>query len=395
MSIPAHPDARPATSHGSPEVKGFHFSLSPIDGIGQLEREWRSLETEDATPFFLSWDWIGCWLKNLPAALKPAVLRIQAGGELAGLALLIPASKRRLGLIPYRSLHLHETGDAARDALTIEYNGILTARRHTADATRRAIEWLLSEGHADELSLSGVSASILDSFDRRRFSVHIRDIKPVYPINLASSPPDGREFLQTISSNTRGQLRRAMRQYEALGELRAIEARSANEAQDMLSEMIPLHQGYWEGRDGVGAFADPRFVKFHRTLIEDGHDKGCIQFFRCMAGPSVIGYLYNVKRGRHVYAYQSGFNYQLLPRSKPGWVCHYLAIEENRRQGATTYDLLAGHSQFKASFAAPGDTLVWITVERVGWHSTLMRALRSAKNSVKAAMPKDSGQVYS
>lgn len=388
MSIPARPDTQTATSHGSPELDGFRFSLSSIDGIERLEREWRALETQDATPFFLSWDWIGCWLKNLPTALKPAVLRIQSGGQLVGLALLTPVSKRRLGLIPCRGLHLHETGDAALDALTIEYNGILSARHHRKEATRRAIEWLLSEGHADELSLPGVSASILDSFDRRQFSAHIRDIKPVYPIDLAPTATDRREFLQTISGNTRGQLRRAIRQYEALGELRVVEARSAHEAQDMLSEMIPLHQGYWEGRDRAGAFANSRFVEFHRRLIRDGHDKGCIQFFRCMAGPSVIGYLYNVKRDGHVYAYQSGFDYRLLPRSKPGWVCHYLAIEENRRQGTMSYDLLAGHSQFKASFATPGDTLVWLTVERAGWHSGLMRSLRSLKRLVTAAYAK-------
>lgn len=389
MSILACPDAQIATSHRSPQPEGFQFSLSPIDEIEHLEREWRSLETGDATPFFLSWDWIGCWLKNLPPALKPAVLRIQSGGQLAGLALLTPVSKRRLGLIPCSSLHLHETGDAMLDALTIEYNGILSARHHRKEATRSAIEWLLGEGHADELSLPGVSASILDCFDRRRFSAHIRDIKPVYPIDLAP------EFLQTLSGNTRSQLRRAIRQYEALGELRVIEARSADEAQDMLSEMIPLHQGYWKARGRAGAFANSRFVEFHRRLIREGHDKGCIQFLRCLAGPSVIGYLYNIKRDGYVYAYQSGFNYELLPRSKPGWICHYLAIEENRRQGAMSYDLLAGHSQFKASFATPGDTLVWLTVERAGWHSGLMKALRSAKRRITAAKPKDSRQVSS
>ncbi len=388
MFIPAPTDARSATSRHSPELDGFHFSLSQIDDIEHLEKDWRWLEAQDTTPFFLSWDWIGCWLKNLPAALKPAVLRIQSGGQLTGLALLTPASKRRLGLFPSRSLHLHETGNATLDALTIEYNGILSARHHRKEATLRAIEWLLSERHADALSLPGVSASILDFFDRRRFTVHIRDIKPVYSIDLASVATDRREFLETISGNTRSQLRRALRQYEALGELRAVEARSTDEAQDMLNEMIPFHQAYWQGRDRAGAFANPSFVAFHRRLIRDGYDKGCIQFFRCMTGPSIIGYLYNLKRGGHVHAYQSGFNYQLLPRSKPGWVCHYLAIEENRRQGTTVYDLLAGHSQFKASFATPADELVWVTVERTGWHPTLMKALRSGKRIIAAGMPK-------
>lgn len=381
----------PDFSRAAASADGWKLSIDEAPEFACLEGEWRRLEAQDTTPFFLSWDWIGCWLKTLPAALKPAVLRIHSDGCLTGLALLISAGKRRLGMIPCRSLHLHETGDATLDALTIEYNGILSARDHSKEVTRRAVEWLLSEGHADELSLPGVSISILNSFDPRRFSAHIRDIKPVYLIDLAATATDRTEFLDTISGNTRSQLRRAIRQYETLGELRVVEAHSADDAQDMLSEMIPLHQGYWEGRDRAGAFANPHFVEFHRQLIRNSYDKGCIQFFRCIAGPAVIGYLYNVKRHGRVYAYQSGFNYQLLPRSKPGWVCHYLAIEENRRQGTVTYDLLAGQSQFKASFGKPDDTLVWMTVERAGWHSSLMNALRSGKRLLIPAMPKDSG----
>lgn len=377
----------PCSSTAAPSADAWKLTIDDVHDLAGLEQEWRWLEAEDTVPFFLSWDWIGCWLKTLPATLKPAVLRIHAGEQLVGLALLIAGSKRRLGIAPCRSLHLHATGDATLDALTIEYNGILSAQRHRTEATRRAIEWLLSEGHADELSLPGVSGSVADGIDRRRFAVHVRDLKPVFPVDLAPSATE-QDFLDTVSSNTRSQLRRALRQYETLGELRAVEAHTTGEAQDMLNEMIPLHQTYWEGRDRPGAFANSSFVAFHRRLIQDGYDKGCIQFFRCMAGPSVIGYLYNLKRGGRVSAYQSGFNYQLLPRSKPGWVCHYLAIEENRRQGATVYDLLAGRSQFKTSFAKPTDELVWVNVGHNGWHSALMTTLRAGRKFIRDSMLK-------
>jgi hypothetical protein len=64
----------------------------------------------------------------------------------------------------------------------------------------------------------------------------------------------------------------------------------------------------------------------------------------------VIGYLYNFVKDGQVYSYQSGFDYDLLPRSKPGWLCHHLAVEHNLQRGMTGYDLLAGACQFKASF---------------------------------------------
>ena len=128
-----------------------------------------------------------------------------------------------------------------------------------------------------------------------------------------------------------------------------------------------------------GAFTDARIVAFHRRLIDDSFADGGIQLLRCAAGDSLIGYLYNFTRDGRVYSYQSGIDYDLLPRGKAGWVCHALAIYENVRLGMAAYDLLAGESQFKASLGARGPDLAWITVERQGLGVTLRKLLRSAK----------------
>lgn len=366
-----------AASHAA-----WRFSIAPVADQARLKQEWSRLELDNDTPFFLSWDWIGCWLDQLRPEQRPYVLRATRAGNVVGLGLLIPRRRRWLGLLPCTESYLHETGDAALDSLTIEYNGLLTTPALRAEVTARAVSWLLASRQTDAVHLSGVPAAVLDSLTPDGgLAISLRDQKPTYQIDLERIRASGGAFIATLSSNTRSQLRRADRQFAALGAVRPIEAASLSEAESMFEAMIPLHQDYWRGRGRPGAFASAPFVAFHRRLIRDGFPVGCIQLVRCDAGATPVGYLYNFVRNQRVYSYQSGFNYDLLPRSKPGWLCHHLAIEHNLQRGMTSYDLLAGTSQFKASFADVGETLVSAMVERAGWRPTVMRLLRDAKHS--------------
>jgi CelD/BcsL family acetyltransferase involved in cellulose biosynthesis len=370
---------------GESDGGDWRFSLSSTDDRAALRQDWRSLEAAAHTSFFLSWDWIDCWLDHLPSDHRPHVLRAERAGRLAGLALLIPRRRQWLGMST-DALHLHETGDATLDALTIEHNGILAAPGLCETVMTHAVEWLLDSRRADELHLPGIPAPLIERIDGQRFAVRLRDRKPTYAVNLDALREAGTPFVASLSANSRAHLRRVIRQFAALGTLRMVMAESANEALAMLDGMIPLHQSYWQGKGRAGAFANPGFVAFHRRLIARGFDQGCIQFLRCEAGPALVGYLYNFAKDGRIYSYQSGFDYTLLPRSKPGWLCHHLAIEDNLRRGMAVYDLLAGKSQFKASFAKPAESLVWAIVERAGWRPSLMGRLRQAKTRLRKGL---------
>lgn len=372
--------------HNLAPAADWRFSLLPIADRTRLEREWRRLDAANGAPFFLSWDWIGCWLDHLSPDQHPQILRAERAGQLAALALLTPRRNRWLEIWPAHRLYLHETGHAALDSLTIEYNGILTAPVLRDEVTRRAVEWLMSSPTCRELYLSGIPEEMLNEIDSRQFAIRLRDRKPVYAVNLERIRTEDGLYSASLSANTRAQLRRATRQFSALGELRIVHAGTADEALEMLEGMIPLHQAYWHQRGKPGAFSQPAFVSFHRQLIRNGFDRDRIQFLRCEAGTSVVGYLYNFVKDGRVYAYQSGFDYGLLPRAKPGWLCHHLAIEDNLRRGMAVYDLLAGKSQFKASFAEAAGTLVWVCVERNGWKPRLMDRLRGAKRFLSARL---------
>lgn len=365
----------------APATAEWRFSLTQLADKAGLEQQWRRLESRD-TPFFLSWAWMGCWIDHLPPGQCPLVLRAERAGQLLGLALLTPRPHRWLGLIPGQSLSLHETGSAELDSLTIEYNALHTAPELRAPLFQRAVEWLMQSANWQDLRLSGIDEALEQTIDVRRFAILRHDHKPVYVVNLDRIRATQNSYLASLSANTRSQLRRVTRQFSALGDLSITQAESIDDALSMFEAMMPLHQAYWRQRGKPGAFANPTFVAFHRQLIRKSFSH--IQLLRCNAGPSTVGYLYHFVKDGRVLSYQSGFDYALLPRAKPGWLCHYMAIDHNLAQGMAIYDLLAGYSQFKASFAEPAANLVWITVERHGWKPSTMNWLRRAKSFVQA-----------
>lgn len=361
---------------------GWGCSLLPLSDASALADEWRTLEQIAEPSFFLSWDWIGCWLTSLPPDRRPLVLRVRDGDSTIGLALLCRSDERWLGLLPRRTLRLHESGDTALDSLTIEYNGVLAPRTLRDAVLRHAVEWLLYEQPYDRVVLSGVPDGGLARVDVRRIAIGVRDAKPTYTVRLDTranrSSEDG--LMANLSSNTRGQLRRAIRQYEKLGPLRLVSAESIDEALRMFDALAFLHQRYWQQRGRPGAFAEATITTFHRRLIANCFAGRRVQLLEVFAGSSPIGYLYNFRHGPCVVSYQSGFDYDLVPRAKPGWVCHYLAMDMNGRDGASLYDLLAGHSQFKASFGEPTTTLVWLVAERQDLLTSFEKALRGLKH---------------
>ena len=309
-----------------------------------LGLQWRALEERADPSFFQSWTWLGCQVES--RFHDPVLLRATHGEETVALGLF-----NRSG----RTLWLHETGDPALDAPFIERNGLLTASAHA----HRLPE--LFAALPGRLALSGVDDATAQAAGAGRAVVAVQSrAAPV--LDLACS------VLDTVSANTRAQLRRAVRRFEQHGDLRVERAEDVGQALAMLSELMQLHTARWSGRGLPGAFADPRTVAFHRTLISRGVDRDEVDLLRIDAGGRRVGLLYNLRRGGAVFAYQGGFDFpgaaapDAGPQLKPGLVCHMLAAEWYRARGLRSYDFGAGDARYKRSLSTRADTMHWLTL---------------------------------
>jgi CelD/BcsL family acetyltransferase involved in cellulose biosynthesis len=279
---------------------------------------------------------------------------------------------------------LHETGNAQLDAVFIEYNGLLIdvgadlepevgAEAAAAPGTgaggslrticlavaRRAVLPRARLGR--RLVLSGVDAAHLRAAGAvGRVSRLTTRVAPM--LDLAALRGDGLGHEDVLSANTRAQLRRSLRAYAVLGKLAIRRAADTAEAHRFLDALASLHQATWQHRGRVGAFANPRFARFHHALIDRALPHGEIELWRVAAGPVEVGYLYNFQHRGRVLAYQSGFDYAVADhRAKPGLTCHHLAIERAVAEQRACYDFMAGDDRYKRSFSNAASTLYWLT----------------------------------
>src|SRR5262249_11154311 len=111
------------------------------------------------------------------------------------------------------------------------------------------------------------------------------------------------DYTALLSANTRSQLRRARK---LIGRCELEVARSDAHAADIYDELVALHTASWRTRGQPGAFADPWFARFHRTLIARRLGSGEIELLRLRAGGRTVGCIYNLIANGRVLFYQSG-----------------------------------------------------------------------------------------
>jgi len=369
------------------------FTISSAMSLAELESAWLELERRASPHFFLSWDWIGCWIAE--TGLRPAVLIGRLDDRIVLLGVLAPSSRRDVLPITVHGLQLHAIGDLQHDIITIEYNGFLVdsdwAGKIEADAVAFLLTGIRVDGRRrDELHLRGVPAELAQAVAASGYSASELQRKPSWRVDLAALRGAGKQYPDCLSANTRQQIRRAMRLYERRGPLTATAAGSVAEALTFLDGLKELHQRYWASRGEPGAFAYPFFERFQRRLIEVCLSRGTMEILKVAAGPEVIGYVYNFVYRGHVYAYQTGFCYEDDARLKPGLVSHCLCIQQHLHSGDDVYDFMAGNARYKANLGEPGPDMLYLLAERLTWPLRLESALHAMKRRL-GVLRKDLG----
>lgn len=327
--------------------------------LATLEARWRDLEARSDLSFFQSWSWVGRRLaERFP---DPLLLAAEAHGRTLALALFNRAPDGRLWL--------HESGDPTWDTVFIEHNGPLIARDAPADLAAR-----LEAALDGTVVWSGIDATQAARLLARPGTIRRKEEQPAPRLDFAPIRAAARGWEAELSANTRQQLRRSLRRYAEGGALAIHAAASAGEAIGFLADLARLHQATWEGRGQPGAFAEPRFLDFHRDLITHALPRGEVALLRVTAGDEIVGYLYNFLWRGWSLAYQSGFAYpDGDSHRKPGLTCHHLAISAHFDAGGAGYDFLAGDARYKTSLANDARTLHWLETGPA-WRPAALRA---------------------
>ena len=315
-------------------------------------RVWRDLEVASQPSYFLSSAWVATWLACLPRHVVPKLAVVTLGGAPLSAFFLAKRIVLHGRVLPSRALFLNETGVKKFDSIWIEYNGLVGRDVSIAELMR-----ILPRGW-DELYLPALHERALGDVTKDSRVVVDRRV-PSFYVDLEKAR--AKDYLSLLSGQTRSQVRRAQRE---AGDVRVEIARDLSHAMDIYSELVTLHTAQWRAKGNPGAFADPWFDRFHRTLILDRFAHGEIQLIRARNAAGPIGCLYNfVHRGR-VLQYQSGMSHFENDKLKPGFVCHAAAIDHAAASGMALYDFLGGDARYKKSLSTDHTWLIWARAHR-------------------------------
>lgn len=370
---------------------GIQTSVGPLPKLDALGALWESLEKRSDHSFFISWAWIGCWLKTLPKDFSPLLLKAERAGQPVGLAILCMQTRPQFRIFKTPALYLNSTGDPYFDEITTEYNGFLVDRSGSANILHSMLRYLFDGDRyaCNELFIDGANdlhhiADVAPAGTR----VLVGRVRGCYAVDLTLLRARGQSYISSLGASRRYNIRRSVKEYTKIAPLTETIASSPDEALFFLGKLHLLHQAYWEKRGSPGAFANQFFCAFLKRLITDQFATGKIQLLRVSVGEHDIGYLLNFIHHGHVYQYQSGFNYGLCEKyNGPGYVCHMYGVERNAEIGHDKYDYMAGDSEYKKAMGTRSGQLLWQVVQKNTVTLRLERQLRRASRKLREMSP--------
>lgn len=329
------------------------FSL-PTDRSA-LAARWQALEACSDASFFLRWTWVGAWLDSY--GVRPELLAVTDDtGQDVALALVGHVMRPRL-LGPVATLSLNQSGDPAVDRPYVEYNGLLAARGQEAAAVAAAIDAIARRRDWRVLRLSGIApdSPLLGLPAPRKLRV---DASPVYQVDLDAVRAADGDYLSLLSSNTRSQIRRAMKDHG--GPLPDVTVGTLDDIAPWLDEMAALNMG----RHADNAWDDQGFRQFVATIAARGLPSGAVELLRFTDAGGAVGLLVNFVQDGQAMNYQSAFAQPRTAKDKPGLLCHAAAVGHYATRAFSLYSLLAGKDRYKQSLSTREEALEWWHVER-------------------------------
>lgn len=366
----------------------MRITVERIRDIDTLLESQRDLYARAANKsFFISPEWFSNWLKMHPDLSSAFLIAGRSEGRLELLGVLSKKSATRQCFFTKREAYLNECGDPEVDEICIEHNDFLLGNAAPENARMLALKAILALTPANAIVFKRSSEALKTCAQNLSsasvYSYRYRELNrlPTYEIDLRLLR-NGKE--QSHSSSLKARIRRSVAAYEMRGNLRVVLAESKDEKDKAFEKLIKLHSDGWGRRNVRGAFANPKFLSFHRSLIAGAAQH--THLVECRAGDQTIGVLYNFVDGRRILNYQSGFLYEDDNKIRPGYVTHVLAANLYAEDNFDSYSLLAGDARYKKELGVESEPLFSFVLERwslVGEARAIARSLRRRLSGVE------------
>lgn len=362
--------------------KGYDIDITTAvyDEVANL---WQRLESNTPTHIFLSWLWVGVWLKTYQPKVELLVVRYD--GEVVALALLTRREVLRHGLFRSKILRFGRIGDQQQDQIWPEYGGVLLAKEHRDTVPAAIIQHLLSDSEWDEIELAAAPEYYIAGFHNTALKNIETWSAPAFGVDLRQLQRQGKNYLQSLSRNTRYQINRCKKRYAEEAALRFEVLKTPAEIEVVWPIMADLHRERWQHTPEKSGFSNACFVDFHTALLAPGCANGVVEFSVLHVGDRFLGGLYNFVYRGCVYFYLSCLVRERDAVLKPGLLLHSYAIEHYLQSGCEFYDFMGGDSQYKRSLGSKHCDLKTVYLQRERGILKIEQGLKQIKRLACAA----------
>lgn len=341
------------------KVGSFNIHITQQYDYQKLKQDWKRIEGNIEIPFFLTWDWVSCWIETY----SPELIFVTASMDNIPvcIGLFTQSDTMRHRFIRSRQIRLHQTGNCHKDQIWVEYNDFICEESYRVEAVDACLSILNSELIFDEIILSMMPQERGDQIIDKTPNAFIVLQVPSFSVDLENIRAKKTSYLESLSANTRYQIRRSMRLYEKkYGNLQIKFAENKKQALAYFHKAAPYHVQRWYD----SGYKNDQFINFHENLIKRTYDQNCILLIEVMAGNETIAVMYYQVSGGTIYFYLHGLKYEEDPKMKPGLVSHYLATEYLKDTNFKYYDFMGGYSQYKAQLARKTNNLVTVVIQK-------------------------------
>lgn len=368
-------------------------NIDDVD-MGLLSQQWQGLEQQVKPSFFLSWCWVNVWLRTLVPQAKQAsfyLVRTYDEKNLIGLCIVSLSKSHYLKIIPSFTLRLQQTGESQLDQIWPEYNGVLVSQGREKEVYASVLSMLDRHLVWNEAIAGVITPKVGHYFTQFGLTCDVVSHSYSYCVDLESIRESGRGYLDSLSRNSRHQIRRSIKLYNDIAPAQLVFAQNKQQAQGFFDKIAPLHRERWG--EGSG-FNNPAFITFHQALIDQGFDDGQVELVCLKVGHHAVGYLYNFIMDGCLYFYLSAIDYSNPSfqdkRMKPGLAMHALRIQHgiDHQLYLNTYDFMGGDSRYKKSLAIQSDEMLVAHYRKAQMRFMLLSLAKKAKQAVAPVLSK-------
>lgn len=343
----------------------LQVKLEPLKNLDAIASNWQNIELESVPSYFQSWGWLKCWLEMVGNELDIYLIQFLDNKKIVGMGILSSEFIKRRVVFTSQTLVLNST-KLSRYNMISEHNQFLVISGYEQLVWSAFSKWFSSQNDYEEffVQFGDLDLQVKSIWQDALLRHELIEETPSYFVDLQKLRQNNETYLSSISSNTRSKIRSSIKKYQQFGEIELQIASNVEEALETFYGLKDLHQQYWISRGKSGSFANRAWENFHCSLIKDRFEFGEIQLAKVTVLENVIGYVYSLVKDGNVYMIQSGFNYELDTKAKPGYVCHNMVIDWNLENGNLKYDFLVGDSQYKRSLSSDSETQYTYVIQK-------------------------------